>query len=815
MTSTERKAMERPGLGLLLAWIALALVAAIAASGPGNLLGPGARLAASAAALAFGVAAVLAALSAQRRWLQLLDEAEARPSVVVAPPQRPQPAAAPAPAAANLRELEAEIERLRNVERELTSAKVDAEAAMMAKGEFLATMSHEIRTPLNGIIPLLDLVLSTKLAPDQKEYLSTAYQSSRQLLSIVDDILDFSKLEANKLELETTGLNLKEIVDGVSRLMARNAEAKGLQYSATIDPNVRLAMRGDPTRLRQVLTNLLSNAIKFTERGAVAIQVNKRSETRTHVELLFAIRDTGIGISPEGQKKLFQEFSQADNSTTRTFGGTGLGLSICKRIIDLMGGQIGVKSEVGKGSVFWFTVPMLKALGDVQPARNEIEGARAMVVTGDQAMLKRLGTTLTAWKMPFTQNNAAAEVVAKLKASAGGSFAVDFLILDFGSMRATALSILRGVSREVTLEQLHVLAIAGDDALPEDVRTAPRCSTLERGFSDNDLRAAMKALLTGTPTATSANVQVDMLEAPAGSAAATSPAPAAPSPAAATSFVAAEPRAGGLGGHVLLVEDNPVNRQVAQRLLTLIGLSHEHAENGRIAVEKLESGAHFDAVLMDCQMPIMDGYTATRYMRKLQAEGTLPKFPIVAMTANAMVGDREKCIASGMDDYMSKPLNRALLEQMLQKWLPPGATSRTMAPAPAPITRPALVSAPAPTHADASPINAQIVNDLMDMMGAEFADLVRVYLEDSPKALSILERSAASNDLDGLIAPAHSLKSTSANLGAMMLADMAKRIEHGARSGTIGEPVLLVAQLTHEFQRVSTHLRQLLSQMAS
>ncbi|HWT14927.1 MAG TPA: ATP-binding protein [Patescibacteria group bacterium] len=807
MTSMERNATGQPGLGLVTTLIVLAVGAAVVAVGLADQLKPMLRYAAAGVSAAFAIAAIVAALSLQKRWRELLEIAESKPMAAPAPVL---PRVAPTVAApTNQSELEAEIERLRSIERELTSAKVDAEAAMMAKGEFLATMSHEIRTPLNGIIPLLDLVLSTKLAPDQKEYLTTAYQSSRQLLSIVDDILDFSKLEANKLELETTGINLKELVDGVSRLMARNAESKGLQYSATIDPNVRLAMRGDPTRLRQVLTNLVSNAIKFTERGAVAIQVNKRSETRTHTELLFAIRDTGVGISAEGQKKLFQEFSQADNSTTRTFGGTGLGLSICKRIIDLMGGQIGVKSEVGKGSVFWFTVPMLKALGDVQPARSEIEGARAMIVTGDQAFLKRVGTTLTSWKMPFAQNNAAAEVVAKLKASAGGSLAVDFLILDFGSMRATALSILRGVSREVSLEQLHMIAVGGEDQLPEEVRSAPRCTVLERGFSDGELRAAMKAMLTGTPTATSANVQVEMLDAPAGGAAVAAPVAAAPAP----TFVAAEPRSGGLGGHVLLVEDNPVNRQVAQRLLTLIGLSHEHAENGRLAVEKLESGARFDAVLMDCQMPIMDGYTATRYIRKLQGEAALPKFPIVAMTANAMVGDREKCIASGMDDYMSKPLNRGLLEQMLQKWLPPGATSRTMAPAPAPMVRPVTPIAPAPTHADATPINAQIVNDLMDMMGAEFADLVRVYLEDSPKALAILERAAATNDLDGLIAPAHSLKSTSANLGALMLADMAKRIEHGARSGTIGEPVLLVAQLTHEFQRVSMHLRQLLSQM--
>jgi len=800
---------DRPGAGAILSLLTVAIVSASLVAAGGDAIKPQWRLIAALIAAVAAAVAVVLVWRAQRHFSRLLDEAQAAPAVVLAAPVTRASAAAPA-TAINQRELEAEIERLRNVERELTASKIDAEAAMMAKGEFLATMSHEIRTPLNGIIPLLDLVLSTKLASDQKEYLTTAFQSSKQLLSIVDDILDFSKLEANKLELETTGINVKEIVDGVSRLMSRNAENKGLQYQALIDPNVRLAMRGDPTRLRQVLTNLVSNAIKFTERGAIAVQVNKRSETRTHTELLFAIRDTGVGISVEGQKKLFQEFSQADNSTTRNFGGTGLGLSICKRIVDLMGGQIGVKSEVGKGSVFWFTVPLLKALGDVTPARSEVEGSRAMIVTGDQATLKRIGTTLTSWQIPFTQNNAAAEVAAKLKAAAGGSLATDFLILDFGSMRATALAILRSVSRETALEQLHIIALAGDDLLPEDVRSAARCTALERGFSDGDLRAAMKAMLTGTPTASNANVQVEMLEAPEGTAAAP---PAGPSAASAPSYAPAEPRAGALGGHVLLVEDNPVNRQVAQRLLTLIGLSHEHAENGRIAVEKLEASGKFDTVLMDCQMPIMDGYTATRYIRKLQAEGTLPKMPIVAMTANAMVGDREKCIASGMDDYMSKPLNRSLLEQMLQKWLPAGAVSRTMAAAPAPIARPPSVVAPAPTHADSTPINAQIVNDLIDMMGAEFADLVRVYLEDSPRALSILERSAAAHDLDGLIAPAHSLKSTSANLGALMLSDMAKRIEHGARSGTIGEPVLMVAQLMHEFQRVSLHLRHLLSQM--
>ncbi len=716
--------------------------------------------------------------------------------VVIAQTMTPSAAAKSMPA--NLPELQSELERLRNAERELIAAKHAAEAAMMAKGEFLATMSHEIRTPLNGIIPLLDLVMSTKLAPDQREYVSTAFSSAKQLLSIVDDILDFSKLDANKLELENVGLNLKDIVDNVTRLMTKSAESKGLKFSAVIDANVRLAGRGDPTRLRQVLTNLVSNSIKFTERGSVLVQVSKRNETRTHTELLFAIKDSGIGISPEAQGKLFKEFSQADTSTTRTFGGTGLGLSICKRIVELMGGQIGVKSEVGKGSIFWFTVPLGKAVGDVTPGRSEIEGSRALIVSGDQVMQRRLNNLLNNWSMQAVQNNAAAEVMNKLKTTSTGSFAFDFLVLDFGSMRATALAILRGVLRDTSLASLRIVCISGDDQLPDEVRQAPQSSIVQRNFADMELRSSLLGLL-ATPRAAEAT---PMLSSPETHAPAES----------ATTLVSAERASTSVGGHVLLVEDNPVNRQVAQRLLTLIGVSFETAENGKEGVDKAASG-QFDAVLMDCQMPIMDGYAATRAMRKLQVDGQLGKLPIVAMTANAMVGDREKCLSCGMDDYMSKPLNRAMIEQMLRKWLPPGATSRASAtPPPAPATPQRTLQPIAPSgRSEGAAIDMNVVRDLMDLMGSDFHDLIRVYLEDTPKNLSALERAARTNDIDALVAPAHSLKSTSANLGALLLADMAKRIEQGARSGDLGEPVLMVAQLQNEYQRASTQLKQMLT----
>ncbi|MBK8284479.1 MAG: response regulator [Ahniella sp.] len=720
-------------------------------------------------------------------------------------------------------ELRTEVDKLRSVERDLTSAKQSAEAAMMAKGEFLATMSHEIRTPLNGIIPLLDLVLSTKLAPDQREYLVTALQSARQLLSIVDDILDYSKIEANKLDLETTGLNIKEVVDSVTRLMSRNAEGKGLQYTVQIEPSVRLALRGDPTRLRQVLTNLVSNAIKFTEKGSVTVHVSRRNDTRTHHEVLFAVRDSGIGISNESQQRLFKEFSQADNSTTRTFGGTGLGLAICKRIVDLMGGQIGVKSEVGKGSVFWFTVPMLKAAGDITPGRTDINGARTLLMSGDLNLGKRLGALFPTWSVSVTVSNTAADAMNKLKATAkNSSFSYEYLLIDFGSMRATALSLLRGVLREPELSEVRLIALNGDDQLPEDFKTGPRSIALSRTASDIEFRNALRALLNqeGNQAASGNEAGAEAMaaathllaEAPVASEAAMRPAPVAAVSAPAV-FTPAQPVEGGVGGHVLLVEDNPVNRQVAQRLLTLIGVSFEVAENGKIAVEKAATG-QFDCVLMDCQMPVMDGYTSTRTMRKLEAEGQVTKRPIVAMTANAMVGDREKCLAAGMDDYMSKPLNRNLIEQMLRKWLPPGAQSRVVeaTPASTPAPRPAPRFAPAPiAGGNDSAIDNRLVSDLMEIMGAEFSELVRVYLEDTPKALSQLERAAQTNDVESLIAPAHSLKSTSANLGALRLSDMAKRLEHGARMGELGEPALLVAQIYNEYQRAAAQLRQMIT----
>ena len=719
-------------------------------------------------------------------------------------------------------ELRSDLERHKNIEDELKNAKQAAEAAAMAKGEFLATMSHEIRTPLNGIIPLLEILKDTKLAPDQREYLVTAYNSSKHLLRIIDDILDFSKIEANKLELEQVGVNLREILDSVVRLMDRAASEKNLRMSVQIEPGVRLAVRGDPVRLRQILTNLVSNAIKFTERGSVTIQVSKRGETRSHNELLFAVRDTGIGIAADHAERLFRPFQQADTSTTRQFGGTGLGLVICKRLVDLMGGKIGVKTELGKGSIFWFSVPMLKAIGDVSSGRRDLSGGRALLIGTEPKLLQRLQNHVAGWGMTQVPTSTTADALSKLKSSAnmGANWAYDIAIVDLAGMRSTAQALARSISREPALENLKLLYVLGSDGeeLPAELKD-PRADALGRNFSEGALLATLNRLM--EIEAGAGEKRFSLLE------------EAAQLGFESAEGVAQKESGAPLGGHVLLVEDNPVNRQVAQRLIGLIGLTMEIAENGKEAVEKLLRG-HFDAVLMDCQMPVMDGYTATRTRRTLEEERKLKRIPIIAMTANAMAGDREKCLNAGMDDYLSKPLNKQLLETTLRKWVPSGAQNRSLTATPVSATAPplGLTAAPASVVTGSAPpmpipqrlsepvkmtapkaaaIDRGIFDELLDVMGEEFAALVKVYLEDTPKNLKILSDAADRGDVQAMIAPAHSLKSTSANLGAMALSEIAKQIEHGARGPGLPDPVGISRNAQIEFQRTAQELKVIMA----
>ena len=783
---------------------------------------------------------------------------------------------------AKFEDLRNELEEYRRLQAELVLAKQDAEAATRAKGEFLATMSHEVRTPLNGIIPMLDLLQSSKLALDQREMLSTALQSARQLLRIVDDILDYSKLEANALQLESVGLNLREMLDSVIRLLERQAQAKGLRLTLHIAPEVRMAFRGDPVRLRQIISNLIGNALKFTERGSITVHVGRIKETRTHHELRFEVRDTGVGISPEAASKLFSAFSQADASTTRVYGGTGLGLAICKRIVDLMGGRIGVDSELGRGSTFWFEIPMLKASSEIEGPRTGMQGARMLVLTAEPALQRKLNASLSqSGSNPvFVENTQ--EALTQLRASlAAPTRGFDVLIVDLASIKHTVVALHRNLINMDGVERLRILFLEGPDPVPADAKALPNSFVMTRALAETDIRPKLTEMMAGEAISTAGRESRAAVSlAPMHDSSSDQPAPVSRGP---VPFVP-------IKGKLLLVEDNPVNLLVAQRLISLTGMTCETAENGEQALEKMTRGK-YDIVLMDCQMPVMDGYTATRAWREHEAESQLSPLPIIAMTANAMAGDRQKCLDAGMDDYLSKPVSREHLDITLRRWLetpsrlrrsglpqeplaaeapvpepvpepvsespatsiPTAATPfvfelsadtlaaadalARMRPVPAPSTpepsaavappvppvRPAPIAAPAPPPAPvvAAPpvlpdrparpaLDSEIIEDLWSAMGDSFSQLVDVFLEDAPSHLAKLDQAAAKGDIAALVGPAHALKSSSANLGAMQVSAIAKHIEHGARDKTLTDPIDVVARLNHEFKRAEIELRVLL-----
>src|SRR5690554_4629798 len=468
-----------------------------------------------------------------------------------------------------LAELHRELERHAQLEQELRLAKQASESAVMAKGEFLATMSHEIRTPLNGIVPMLDLLMHARLAPDHAELVRTAHTSSQHLLRIVDDILDYSKLEADKLKLESTAFNVRELLEGVMQLMERPAQSKGLRMHLQIDPGVRLPVRDDPVRLRQVLGNLLSNAVKFTERGSITVSVRRIGESTAQHQLRFEVRDTGVGIAKAAQPRLFQAFNQADASTTRLYGGTGLGLAISKRIVELMDGRIGVESETGQGATFWFEVPLLKVQGDMPAHERLADGGRLLLLSTDPRLRLRLSMLLPNWGLRVSTVETTQEALNRLRtaASQGAPWAYSIVLADLAGMRNTALALHRNLGRQAIYGELRLVCLYGDDEVPEELRRAT--TLLSRQAPDADLRAA----LVGPPEARPAmpldvdtgKAEIVPADSPESFAPAPPPAAAGTAPAAAGAGLSTSPPA--RTPRVLLVEDNPVNLMVGQRLL--------------------------------------------------------------------------------------------------------------------------------------------------------------------------------------------------------------------------------------------------------
>ncbi len=751
-------------------------------------------------------------------------------------------------------ELQREIDRHTQLERQLLQAKQVAESAVMAKGEFLATMSHEIRTPLNGIVPMLDLLVHAPLTADQRELARTALNSSQQLLRIVDDILDYSKLEVDKLELESITFNLRDLLETTIHLMERSAESKGLRLHLHIDPSVRLPVRGDPVRLRQVLSNLVGNAIKFTERGSITVRVTRLGESNAQHRVRFEVRDTGIGIALEAQERLFQAFSQADASTTRLYGGTGLGLAICRRIIELMGGSIGVESEPDRGATFHFEIPLSKVQGDLPAREAQLDGGRLLLLSTDQRLRLRLSMLLPNWGLRVTAVETTQEALDRLRSAAaqGAPWTYDIVLADLAGMRNTALALHRNLERHGVFGDVRLVCLQGDEPVPDELRRG--ATLLSRQTPDADLRAAL----------------------------ASKPAPRAEAGVLPKTGAEAQPQSLSKA-KVLLVEDNPVNLMVGQRLLNVIGVDCDTANNGEAALLRMQA-CRYDVVLMDCQMPVMDGYSATRRWREGERQAQDGRhLPIIAMTANAMAGDRQKCLDAGMDDYLPKPVTRVELERCLHRWWRPRpdssaqpavrpvpqdqapptmdatpamtapampvthaeaapATARPVAAAtpgltmattanpfariPRAVPAPETISMPIdanasdrPTHdnpaLDGSPIDHRVLDDLRDVLGSEVDQLIQVFLDTTPSLIEQLESATVKPDFDALRDIAHSLKSSSANVGAMTLSNAAKRIELGARMQTLNRPAVAVALLAMEFKRVRLALAGSLSSGAA